>query len=155
MSLMNTLKTDQMLARKERKSFVVSSLTTLIGEAEMIGKNDGNRETTDAEVIRTVKKFISNLRELQTTIIGNTPKHELTNEQNVRLAAVEFELELYEKYLPKQLSEAELRAEIEAIKAQLSAGPKDVGKVMGLLKEKFAGLYDGKLASAIVKEVLQ
>jgi uncharacterized protein YqeY len=155
MSLMNTLKTDQMLARKERKSFVVSSLTTLIGEAEMIGKNDGNRETTDAEVIRTVKKFISNLRELQTAIIGNTPKHELTNEQNVRLAAVEFELELYEKYLPKQLSEAELRAEIEAIKAQLSAGPKDVGKVMGLLKEKFAGLYDGKLASAIVKEVLQ
>jgi uncharacterized protein YqeY len=155
MSLMNTLKTDQMLARKERKSFVVSSLTTLIGEAEMIGKNDGNRETTDAEVIRTVKKFISNLRELQTAIIGNTLKHELSNEQNVRLAAVEFELELYEKYLPKQLSEAELRAEIEAIKAQLSAGPKDVGKVMGQLKEKFAGLYDGKLASAIVKEVLQ
>lgn len=59
------------------------------------------------------------------------------------------------KYLPKQLSEAEIR---EAVKAQINAvgatGPQDMGKVMGPLSKSLAGKADGKIISAIVKELL-
>jgi hypothetical protein len=60
MSLIQTIKADQVQARKAR-SASASILTTLIGEAEMIGKNAGDRESTDEEVIAIIKKFIKNL----------------------------------------------------------------------------------------------
>lgn len=154
MSLIQILKQDQVTARKERKTFLATALTTLIGEAEMVGKNDGNRESTDAEVIRTVKKFVSNLEEAAKAIMKGRTKIELSPDDLARVHLIEAETELYAKYLPKQLTEDQLRQEVQEIKVQLNAGPKDMGKVMGQLKAKFDGQYDGKLASAIVKEVL-
>jgi uncharacterized protein len=56
MSMMDKLRADLLTARKER-SDMTGLLTALVGEAAMIGKNNGNRETTDEEVLRIVKKF--------------------------------------------------------------------------------------------------
>ena len=62
------------------------------------------------------------------------------------------EIAMIEAYMPKQMSEADAKAAIaDAIKETGAAGPKDMGKVMGVLKAKYAGQMDFGKASAAVK----
>lgn len=72
------------------------------------------------------------------------------------LAAEElFQAQVIETYLPKMLSEEEIRLEVQATIAAVGAsGPQDMGKVMGMLTSKLAGKADGKLISSLVKEEL-
>jgi uncharacterized protein YqeY len=72
------------------------------------------------------------------------------------LAADElFQAKVIEEYLPKMLSEDEIRAEVAAAIAQSGAsGPQEMGKVMGVLSVKLAGKADGKIIAALVKEAL-
>jgi len=72
------------------------------------------------------------------------------------LAADElFQAKVIEEYLPKMLSEEEVRAEVIAAIAQTGAsGPQEMGKVMGVLSSKLAGKADGKLIASLVKEEL-
>ena len=72
------------------------------------------------------------------------------------LYAVEIgEAEIIERYLPKQLSEEEVKAELEKVIAQVGAtGPQDMGKVMGVATKALAGKADGKTISTIVKSLL-
>jgi uncharacterized protein YqeY len=67
----------------------------------------------------------------------------------------EEELEVIDKYLPKQMDESELRETIAAIIASTGASsPADMGKVMGVASKQLAGKADGKAISALVKELL-
>ena len=60
-----------------------------------------------------------------------------------------------EKFLPKQLSEAEVTEAVKAIIAEVGAtSAKDMGKVMGVATKQLAGKTDGKVISAIVKSLL-
>ena len=72
------------------------------------------------------------------------------------LAADElFEAKVIEAYMPKQLTEDEIRVEVlAAISATGAAAPSDMGKVMGVLSGKLAGKADGKIISQLVKEEL-
>ena len=65
------------------------------------------------------------------------------------------EIEIIEKFLPKQLSADEARSEVAAIISQVGASSlADMGKVMGAATKKLAGKADGKTISALVKELL-
>lgn len=65
------------------------------------------------------------------------------------------EIAIIEKFLPKQLSEEELRSELQAIISETGASsPADMGKVMGAATKKLAGRADGKTISAMVRELL-
>jgi uncharacterized protein YqeY len=65
------------------------------------------------------------------------------------------EMEVIERFLPKQLSEAEIKEAVAAIITQTGASsPADMGKVMGLASKQLAGLADGKSISSLVKELL-
>jgi len=65
------------------------------------------------------------------------------------------EMEVIERFLPKQLSEAEIKAAVAAIITQTGAtSPADMGKVMGIASKQLAGLADGKTISNLVKELL-
>lgn len=57
------IKHDQLVARKNRDQIESTLLTTLIGEADMVGKNNGNRDPFDEEVISVVKKFLKGVNE--------------------------------------------------------------------------------------------
>lgn len=72
------------------------------------------------------------------------------------LYAIEMaEVAVIEKYLPKQLSVEEVTAKIKEVIAQVgAAGPKDMGKVMGVATKALAGQSDGKTISGIVKQLL-
>jgi len=66
------------------------------------------------------------------------------------------ELDVIEKFLPKQLSGEELKTIIQSIITETGAStPADMGKVMGAASKKLAGQADGKTISAIVKELLK
>jgi uncharacterized protein YqeY len=65
------------------------------------------------------------------------------------------EMAVIEKFLPKQLSEAEIKEALAAIIAQTGASSAaDMGKVMGVASKQLAGKADGKTISALVKEML-
>lgn len=65
------------------------------------------------------------------------------------------EVQVIEKYLPQQLSEEELKAELTKIIEQSGAkGPQDMGKVMGMANKALAGRSDGKTISTLVKQML-
>lgn len=66
-----------------------------------------------------------------------------------------FQAKVLEEYLPKMMSEEEVKAEVLAAIASTEAnGPQDMGKVMGVLSGKLAGKADGKIISMFVKEAL-
>ena len=98
-------------------------------------------------VVEVLQKMVKQRRESITMYEqGNRPE----------LAAQEqAEVEVIETFLPKQLSEAETTAAIEAIKAELGAsGLKDMGRVMAALKDKHGTVLDMSKASALVKAAL-
>jgi len=65
------------------------------------------------------------------------------------------EIAVIEKFLPKQLSEVEIKEALVAIVAEVGASsPADMGKVMGVATKQLAGKADGKVISALVKELL-
>ena len=65
------------------------------------------------------------------------------------------EMAVIEKFLPKQMGEAEIKEAVAKIIAESGASsPADMGKVMGLASKQLAGLADGKTISGIVKELL-
>jgi len=65
------------------------------------------------------------------------------------------ELDVISQYLPKQLSEDEIKVELQKVISQVGAsGPQDMGKVMGAATKALAGKADGKTISALVKTLL-
>ena len=138
MSLLQLIKSDALEARKRRYTSTVTTLTTLIGELETYAKNTGH-ETTDADVVTFLKKTIKNIDETLKTLefSGDNRVHKLLAEKD-----------MLERYLPRQLNEAELKAVIEGF---IAAGTTSVGDAMKLLKTQYNGQYDGALASSILK----
>jgi uncharacterized protein YqeY len=83
--------------------------------------------------------------------------YELYNAQGRQDLADEelFQAKVIEEYLPKMLSEEEIRSEvIKAISETGASSPQEMGKVMGVLTGKLAGKADGKIIAAIVKDQL-
>ena len=145
MSLLAQLKKDSLLARKAADRVRGTLLSTLIGEAEMVGKNAANRESTDEEVQQTIRKFLKNNQEAL-GVIKDEERRALLEQESVILTA----------YLPPLASDAEVQAFIAASVATLAErGPKQMGVVMGALKARYGSDFDAKLASAWIKDALR
>lgn len=142
MTLLEQIKKDQITARKAKNGLAGTLLTTLIGEAEMIGKNAG-RSVTDDEVKAVIKKFVKGMDETL-GFLGDS-NAEAT-------ATVNAEKAILKPYLPEQMSEKELADAIELIIDDVGL---NLGKVMGALKAKYLGKYDGTLASNIAKSIIK
>lgn len=134
MSLLEQIKSDSLEARK-LKSPLASALITLYSEAAMVGKNNGSRDSTDAEVQAVVKKFLKGVDE----------NLRIPDRDVAYYEKLQYEKLQYESYLPKQLTEAEIRAKIAESGIELTQ--RNTGQVMKLL----AGQADGKLVSEIMK----
>lgn len=142
MTLFDTVKQNQLAARKSRDALASTLLTTFIGEILAAAKKDGNREVCDADVVATAKKFIDNMNDTLGFLgLSNPEATEVVIRERAILSA----------YMPQQMSDDDLRAEVEKIIAVVG---KNMGAVMAALKANFAGRYDGKAASTIVKSLL-
>ena len=128
------------------------------------------KDSARLEALRAVKSAIlllktspeglteeSAMKAMQKEVKKRRETAEIYVQQNRKdLADVEtFQANVIEEYLPKQMSESELRAALQQLISELGASsPADMGKVMGSATKKFAGLADGKMISSIVKELL-
>jgi uncharacterized protein YqeY len=100
---------------------------------------------------------VSETKALQKEVKKRKETADIYKQQNrADLADVElFQASVIEAYLPAQMSDADLRAEIQKIIASTGASsPADMGKVMGVATKQLAGKADGKAISAVVKELL-
>lgn len=143
--MINELKKMMMKAKLEKDKVKSNLLSTLVGEAVMVGKNDGNRETTKEEILALTKKFLKGVNE----------NLKLLEEAGKDMTSALHEKEVLESLLPKQMSESELTGAVEQIIETLpERSVKMMGKVMGELKSKYNGQFDGKMASDVVKKCL-
>ena len=131
----------------------------------MLAKNAGRLEALRGikSVILLLKTSPEGLTEdsinkaLQKEVKKRKESAEIYKGQNRKdLEDVElFQAGVMEEYLPKQLSEEEIKAELSKIIASVGAsGPGDMGKVMGAAAKAFAGKADNKLVSQLVKQLL-
>lgn len=101
----------------------------------------------DAVVVDVLQKMVKQRRE-SIAMYEQGGRAELA-------AKEQAELDVIESFLPRQMSEDETKAAIEAIKAEVGAASvKDMGKVMALLKERHGTVIDMSKASGLVKAAL-
>lgn len=132
-----------MLAREKGKLEALRDIKSKL----MLEATSGAGEVTEEVAMKIVMKLHKQRMET----------YELYMEQNREDLAKDeiFQAEIIEQYLPKMLSEDEIRAEVlQAIQQTGAESQKDMGKVMGVLTSKLAGKADGKIISSLVKEAL-
>ncbi|OEK06826.1 GatB/YqeY domain-containing protein [Roseivirga misakiensis] len=134
-----------MLARQkdELKALRAIKSMILLAETEKGGSGDVSEDAELKLLMKAVKQ-----RKDSAQIYKDQGREDLASTEEAEIAVIE-------KYLPKQLSEAEIKVELEKIIAQVGAtGPQDMGKVMGMASKAMAGKADGKTISGIVKSIL-
>ena len=134
-----------MLAREKVTLEALRGIKKEFIEAKTAKGSDGN--LSDEAAIKILQKMQKQRKE----------SAEIYKEQNrPELAENELaEAAVIERYLPAQMSDAELEATIAAIIAQVGAnGPQDMGKVMGVATKQLAGKTEGRLISEKVKALL-
>jgi uncharacterized protein YqeY len=108
---------------------------------------DERKELADTDVVAVIDRMIKQRREAIAQFEKGGRADLAQNEQ--------FEIGVFQAYLPQALSDAEIEAAIaEAVTAAGARAPSDMGKVMGVLKGKLAGRADMTKVSALVKAKL-
>ena len=112
------------------------------------GQSTGRDKITDQEFASLLQKMIKQRRE-SLGIYEKAGRTEQAQQEAGEIAVIE-------EFLPKQMSEAEAKAAIAGIVKEVGATtPKDMGRVMATLKERYAGQMDFGKASGLVKELLK
>ncbi|MEK6782793.1 MAG: GatB/YqeY domain-containing protein [Bacteroidota bacterium] len=128
---------DELTALRAIKSMI------LLAETEKSGTGELNTEVESKLLMKAAKQRKESAEIFQKEGREDLAKTEL------------LELEVISRYLPKQLSEGELLAEVKKIIELVGAkGPQDMGKVMGTATKQLAGKAEGKMISEIVKKLL-
>lgn len=154
MSLLATIQSDALAARKARDTLKATLLVTLHAEAARVGKDDGNRESTDAEVEAVIRKFIKN-NDDTIKALWIPEKIDRDELRVARRDSLMCEQALLAGYLPKQATAAEVQAVVAELVSQLpEKTPKQMGAVMAGLNAKFGNNFDKASASQLVKQAL-
>ncbi len=142
----NALK-DAMKAKEERKVSTLRMVNSALKNADIEARGGGKPALGDAEALPLLQKMIKQRQE-SVELYKKGNRADLVKQE-------EEEIAIIAAYLPKQMSDAEMAAAIDAaIKDTGAAGMKDMGKVIGALRAKFAGQMDMSKASAAVKAKL-
>ena len=135
-------------AMKAKDAVRLSTLRSVKAAITLAKTAEGaSGELTDQDIVKIIQKLVKQRKE---------SAQQYTDAGRPELAENELaEAAVMEVYLPKQLSEAELEAELAKIIAEVGASkPQDMGKVMGVATKRLAGLADGRAISAKVKQLL-
>jgi uncharacterized protein len=128
---------DELTALRSIKSMI------LLAETEKGGSNDLAQDIEGKLLMKAAKQRKESAEIFQKEGRDDLAKKEL------------LEYEVISRYLPKQLTEEEISAELKKIIEQVGAkGPQDMGKVMGTATKQLAGKADGKVISELVKKLL-
>ena len=147
MSLETQLMADMkqaMLAKDQKK---LEALRAIKAQILLEKSKDGSSEISEATEIAMLQKLVKQRKE-SASIYEQNGRAELAENERQQAAVIEA-------YLPKQLSDDELKEMLNAIITEVGASSvKDMGKVMGIASKKAAGRADNSKISAMVKELL-
>jgi uncharacterized protein len=143
----NKALTGAMKARNERAVSTLRMVNSTLKNADIEARGSGKPPLGDAEALAVLQKMIKQRQE-SVELYKKGNRADLVKQE-------EEEIAIISGYLPKQMSEAELAAAIDAaIQATGAAGMKDMGRVIGALRGQYAGQMDMAKASAMVKAKL-
>ena len=146
MSLKSRITEDMKAAMKAKEAQRLSAIRLLLAAIKQ-REVDERKDLSDAEIASVIEKMIKQRRD-------SISQFQAASRQDL-VAGETFELNLLSGYLPQQLTDAEIAAEVAAAMAQTGAkSASDMGKVMGVLKAKLAGRADLAKVSAQVKAKL-
>jgi uncharacterized protein YqeY len=135
---------DAMKAKEERKLSTLRMVNSTIKNADIAARGEGKPPLSDADLLGVFQKMIKQRQE-SVELYDKGGRAELAAQEREEIAIISA-------YLPKQMSEDEIKAAISAAVAETgAAGMKDMGKVIGVLRAKFAGQMDFGKASGMVK----
>ena len=133
-----------MLAKEREK---LESLRAIKAAILLAKTADGSESVADDALVKIIQKLVKQRKETA-VIYKEQNRPELAEKELMEASYMEV-------YLPKQLSEEELTAEIKKIIAEVGAtSAKEMGKVMGVASKAVAGKADGRAISTIVKSLL-
>ena len=143
----NKALTEAMKAKNERAVSTLRMVNSTLKNADIEARTTG-KPLGDAEVLAILQKMIKQRQE-SVEMYKKGGRDDLVKQEEEEIAVISG-------YLPKQMSEAEVTAAIDAAIAETgAAGMKDMGKVIALLRGKYAGQMDFGKASGMVKAKLQ
>lgn len=142
----NKALTEAMKAKNERAVSTLRMVNSTLKNADIEARTTG-KPLDDAAVLSILQKMIKQRQE-SVELYKKGGRADLVKQE-------EEEIAIISGYLPKQMSDDEMKAAIDAaIKETGAAGMKDMGKVIGLLRGKYAGQMDFGKASGVVKAAL-
>ena len=142
----NALK-DAMKARDERRVSTLRLVNSTLKNADIEARGQGKDALGDDGVLGVLQKMIKQRNE-SADLYDKGGRPELAQQEREEIAIISA-------YLPQQMSDDEVKAAIaQAVKDTGAAGMKDMGKVIGALKGKYAGKMDFAKASSLVKAAL-
>ncbi|MEA3290170.1 MAG: GatB/YqeY domain-containing protein [Campylobacterota bacterium] len=146
MNLKDKLKADlkeAMRAKEITKRDSIRSINTMIKQIEV----DQRIELKDEDIVKLIQKGIKQREEAISQYKDAKRDDLVENEQN--------QIDIFNLYLPKQLSDSELEGILKTIITEVGAtSMKDMGKIMNPAKEKIGGSADGKRINETVKKLL-
>jgi uncharacterized protein len=143
----NALK-EAMKAKNERAVSTLRLINSALKNADIEARGLSKPPLSDAELLGLLQKMIKQRQE-SVELYAKGGRADLVAQEQEEIAIIQG-------YLPKQMSEAEMAAAIDAAIAETGAASmKDMGKVIGVLRGKYAGQMDMGKASALVKAKLQ
>ncbi|WP_168713258.1 GatB/YqeY domain-containing protein [Cochlodiniinecator piscidefendens] len=139
---------DAMRAKDAERLSTLRLVTAAIKDREIAMRGEGKEVSiTDADVLAILSKMVKQRQESARAY-----------EEGGRLELAEkerSEIEIIEEYLPRKLDEEETKAAVDAVVTSIGAqGIRDMGKVMGALKEKYTGQMDFGIVGPMVKDRL-
>jgi len=147
MSLADQINEDIKTAMKAKDKPTLEALRAIKSQILLAATEKGAGESDEVAEMKMLQKLVKQRRDSADIY---------TNEGRNDLAAAELEqVTIIENYLPEQMTEDQIRSEVDAIiKATGAHGMKDMGKVMGSANQKMAGKADGKIIAQLVKRAL-
>ncbi|MDX8480206.1 GatB/YqeY domain-containing protein [Mesorhizobium sp. VK24D] len=137
-----------MKAQDKHRLPTLRLIQAAIHDRDIANRGAGKAAASEEEILQILAKMVKQ-REESARAFEDGRRPELAAQER-------GEMEIIREFLPKQLDDAAITAAArEAIAATGAANQKDMGKVIGALKQKYAGQMDVAKASAIVKGLLQ
>ena len=142
-------KLNKALKAKDKNIYPTLRLVvSAIKDAEIAGRSKGQKILADSDIISLLKKMIKQRNE-SCEVYKKAGRNELLENETK-------EINVINSFLPKQLSEEETKKVCEeAIKSTGASSVKDLGKIMGVLKSKYAQTLDFSKVSVIIKGLLK
>jgi uncharacterized protein YqeY len=138
---------EAMKAGDKRRLSTARMILAALKDKDIEARGAGKGQASEEEILGLLQKMIKQRQE-SIAIYDQAGRKELADQEREEVAVIQ-------SFLPRQMDEGEARAAIEAAIAETGAASmKDMGKVIGALRGKYAGRMDFGKASALVKELL-